>query len=190
MVNYFTRIANMVLTKKIMKNTIRTFSRGYLESAHGQSPICLLGCWTVSMQINGMHFHSDRYLPTTISFIRNCPMLPYPYIQSECRTGFLYEIRTQCSPEMDVWNCVSETLHVLTVCRLLSLVKKTLESFLWMKSSRRVFVGVKMHSPFGTRGDLRIRVPSQLEMSNLDCWGPGESKGDHNVGFYDKKFRE
>ena len=103
-----------------MKNTVRTFSRGYLESTHGQSPICLLGSRTVSMQTNGIHFHSDRYLPTMISFIRNCPMLPYPYIRSECRTGFLYEIRTQCSPEMDVWNCVSETLHDLLLLLMMS----------------------------------------------------------------------
>ena len=38
--------------------------------------------------------------------------------------------------------------------------------------------------PFGTLGDLR--VPSQLKMSNLDCWGPEESKDTHIVGVGDK----
>ena len=45
--------------------------------------------------------------------------------------------------------------------------------------------------PPGTLGDLSVLgVQSQLKMSNLGCWGPGESVDTHIVGFCNKIFGE
>ena len=41
--------------------------------------------------------------------------------------------------------------------------------------------------PPGTLGVLSVLgVPSQLKMSNLDCWGPGESIDTHIAGVWNK----